>query len=122
MTRLYDTKIIKSSILFRNLGTDFSSWEDRNGISNTYWSGSRNASDTGCQCFMDGTCAKSAKFEPICNCDTVGVNLIDLGVLTDKESLPVKSLSYGGALTQISSIKYLLGPLVCTGKVRVSWV
>ena len=59
-------------------------------------------------------------FEPICNCDTVGVNLVDVGVLTDKEALPVIYLSYGGALTQISSIKYTLGPLVCSGKARVS--
>ena len=68
---------------------------------------------------MDGTCAKSAMFEPICNCDTVGVNLVDVGVLTDKEALPVTSLNYGGALTQISSIKYTLGPLVCSGKARM---
>ena len=87
---------------------------------NTYWSGARDASDTGCQCSLDGTCAKSAIFEPICNCDTVGVGLIDDGILTDKTALPVKSVKYGGAITQISSIKYILGSLVCSGKARVS--
>ena len=98
----------------------FSSWEDRNGAVNTYWSGARNASDTGCQCSLDGTCVKSAIFEPICNCDTFGADLVDDGILTHKESLPVTSLKYGGAITQISSIKYILGSLVCSGKARVS--
>lgn len=98
----------------------FSSWEGRNGVVNTYWSGARNASDTGCQCSQDGTCAKSAMFEPICNCDTVGAELVDVGILTDKESLPVKSLQYGGAMTQFSSIKYILGSLTCSGKAKVS--
>ena len=97
----------------------FSSWQDRNGVVNTYWSGARNASDTGCQCSIDGTCAKSAMFEPICNCDTIGANLIDEGTFTDKNSLPVKSLQYGGSFTSSSSIKYILGPLVCSGKARV---
>ena len=98
----------------------FSSWEDRNGVVNTYWSGARNSSDTGCQCSLDGTCAKATMFQPICNCDTLGPGLIDDGIFTDKDSLPVKSLKYGGALTQISSVKYILGPLVCGGKARVS--
>ena len=45
--------------------------------------------------------------------------MIDVGELTDKDILPVKSLKYGGALTQISSVKYILSPLVCSGKARV---
>ena len=97
----------------------FSSWEDRNGVANTYWSGARNASDTGCQCSLDGTCAEVPNAQPVCNCDTFGPSLIDDGILTDKDSLPVKSLKYGGAITQISSVKYILGPLVCGGKARV---
>ena len=58
-------------------------------------------------------------FEPICNCDTVGANLVDDGNLTDKDSLPVKSLKYGASVTPYSSVKYVLGPLVCSGKGRV---
>ena len=87
---------------------------------NTYWSGARNASDTGCQCSLDGTCAKAPNAQPVCNCDTIGAGLVDDGILTDKESLPVKSLKYGGAITRISSINYILGSLVCSGKARVS--
>ena len=99
--------------------TTFSSWIDRNGIINHYWSGSRKASETGCQCSIDGTCAKAPNAEPICNCDTIGSDLIDKGILTDKKSLPVKSLRYGGAITKFSTIRYILGPLVCSGKVKV---
>ena len=87
---------------------------------NTYWSGARNASDTGCQCSLDGTCAKATNAHPVCNCDTIGAGLIDDGIFTDKTALPVKSLKYGGAITQFSSIKYLLGSLVCSGKAGVS--
>ena len=104
----------------KNHPTGYSSWEDRNGVINNYWSGSRNASDTGCQCSLDGTCAKTRNIDPVCNCDTFGANLVDDGNLTDKDSLPVKSLKYGASVTPYSNIKYILGPLVCSGKGRVS--
>ena len=99
----------------------FSSWEDRHGNANTYWSGARNSSDTGCQCSLDGICAKAPNGNTLCNCDTIGGGLVDEGNLTDKEALPVKSLKYGGAMLKISSIEYILGPLVCGGKARVSF-
>ena len=99
--------------------TTFSSWIDRNGIINHYWSGSRKASETGCQCSIDGTCAKAANGEVLCNCDTMRADQVDNGIFTDKNSLPVKSLSYGGAYTRISNVRYILGPLVCSGKGRV---
>ena len=100
--------------------TDYSSWEGRHGVINTYWSGNRNASDTGCQCSIDGNCKKTQSTDPICNCDTIGTDLIDDGILTNKDTLPVKSLRYGGSLTPYSTIRYFLGPLVCRGKARVS--
>ena len=84
---------------------------------NSYWSGARNASDIGCQCSLDGNCETTPWVEVNCNCDSLGADLIDDGVLTDKEVLPVKSLKYGGAKTGFSSIKYILGPLICSGKV-----
>merc|ERR1712131_268793 len=40
-----------------------------------------------------------------------------MGILTDKNSLPVKSLSYGGAY-EYSRLKYILGPLICNGKAK----
>ena len=97
--------------------TKYSSWISRNGVVNTYWSGTRNPSDTGCQCSIDGNCVEDS----ICNCDSMRPNQIDDGILTDKSSLPVKSLRYGGSYASISSVKYVLGPLVCTGKERV-WI
>ena len=54
----------------------------------------------------------------ICNCDSRDINVIDDGILSDKDSLPVMSLRYGGAFTRISSIKYILGPFVCSGKAQ----
>ena len=104
------------SVLSKQPLWGYSSWEDRNGIINNYWSGSQNASDTGCQCSFDENCSKTPNIDPVCNCDSLGVGLIDDGNLTDKDALPVKVLKYGGAVTPFSKIKYILGPLVCSGK------
>ena len=86
---------------------------------NTYWSGARNASETGCQCYSDGNCAEALNGDSVCNCDLMRADLVDEGILTDKNALPVKSLRYGGAYTRISSVAYVLGPLACSGKARV---
>ena len=96
----------------------FSSWTGRDGIVRRYWSGDGNSADTGCQCGIDGTCTTIAYLDLICNCDSRNANVIDDGILSDKHSLPVMSLRYGGAFTRISSIKYILGPLVCSGKAQ----
>ena len=40
---------------------------------------------------------------------------IDEGELTSKEALPVMKLSYGGAFSRHSSIKYTVEPLICSG-------
>lgn len=111
------TQSIKHTCTVNSL-TTFSSWIDRNGVRNNYWSGARNASETGCQCSIDDTCVK-APSQTVCNCDSMRANLIDEGTLTDKNALPVKSLRYGGAYTKFSKIEYILGPLVCSGKARV---
>ena len=99
--------------------TTFSSWIDRNGVTNHYWSGARNASEIGCQCSIDGTCVKASNGQTVCNCDSMTADLVDDGILTDKNALPVKTLRYGGAQTKFSNIKYILGPLVCSGKARM---
>ena len=62
---------------------------------------------------------KTPNTGPVCNCDSIGANLVDEGNLTDKDTLPVKALKYGGSVTPYSRIKYILGPLVCSGKERV---
>ena len=109
-----------STIIYETLVKGLSSWKDRNGVINTYWSGIKGSSQTGCQCSQDGTCIETPNAKPVCNCDTFGMNLIDDGILFDKTALPVKSLNYGGSITPFSSIKYTLGPLVCRGKAGIS--
>ena len=111
------TQSIKHTCTVNSL-TTFSSWIDRNGVTNNYWSGARNASETGCQCSLDDTCVK-APSQTVCNCDSMRADVVDVGILTDKNALPVKTLRYGGAYTRISSVKYILDPLVCSGK---AWV
>ena len=44
---------------------------------------------------------------------------VDEGYLSQKEALPVMELSYGGSFSPISSIQYILGPLVCTGRFKI---
>ena len=112
------TQSIKHTCTVNSL-TTFSSWIDRNGVTNDYWSGAKNASETGCQCSIDDICFKAPNAQPVCNCDSMRADVVDEGTLTDKNALPVKSLKYGGAYTKFSTIKYVLGPLVCNGKARV---
>ena len=99
--------------------TNYSSWINRNGVINTYWSGAKDPSETGCQCSINGTCTEALNKNSVCNCDLMRDGLVDEGILTDKKALPVKSLRYGGAYTKISSVNYILGPLICNGKARV---
>ena len=73
---------------------------------------------SGCQCSIDGNCNRPPHLfhDPICNCDTMYPGSEDDGDLTAKERLPVMKLSYGGSFSPHSSIKYILGPLICSGK------
>ena len=79
---------------------------------------SRDYFNEGCQCGLDGNCNKPTYLnsDPICNCDTMLPIAIDEGYLSQKETLPVMKLSYGGSYSQHSSIQYILGPLICTGR------
>ena len=66
---------------------------------------------------MDLTCADRNKF---CNCDKDGaVNLVDEGLLTDKDSLPVTQLRFGDRADSSSSSSYELGKLRCRGNGKV---
>ena len=96
--------------------TTFSSWVGRDGIIRKYWSGNGNGYDVGCQCAFDGTCVRTTNLDYICNCDSRNKNVIDNGILSDKKSLPVMSLRYGGSVTEVSKIQYVLGPFICSGK------
>ena len=67
---------------------------------------------------MDGNCSKAPHLnsDPVCNCDTMFSKAMDQGYLSKKDALPVMKLSYGGSYSQLSSIQYILGPLVCRGE------
>jgi len=95
----------------------FSWWEDRNRNNISYWDGSFDQSATGCSCFLseDG-CQSRTDEENICNCDSFGQGVEDRGVLTNKNQLPVKSLSYGDDVGTLSFIRFKLGFLECSGK------
>jgi len=97
--------------------TGFGWWEDRNGAKVTYWNGDRPATDIGCQCQDDSSCANSnADMVTLCNCDSRAESMIDSGVITSKSQLPITKLLYGDSEKRYSYIKYSLGPLICSGK------
>ena len=68
----------------------------------------------GCQCALSETC-KIFQKPTICNCDAKGMNLTDVGILSS-ELLPVYGLRYGGFYTPFSSVRFNIGPLICSGK------
>ena len=70
--------------------------------------------ENGCQCALSATC-KTFDRPTLCNCDARGFNSTDEGILTS-ENLPVYGIGLGGSYTPYSSIKFSIGPLVCTGK------
>ena len=111
------TQSIKHTCTVNSL-TSFASWVGRDGIVRKYWSGNGHDHDTGCQCSVDRNCERISNLKLICNCDSRGVNVIDDGILSDKMSLPVMSLRYGGSVTGVSKIQYVLGPLLCSGKAQ----
>ena len=86
----------------------------------------RDYPNEGCQCSLDGNCNRPPYLnsDPICNCDTMFPRAIDEGYLSQKETLPVMKLSYGGSYSQHSSIQYILGPLICTGRfdMKIGWL
>ena len=70
--------------------------------------------ELGCQCSLSATC-KTFDRPTLCNCDARGFNAIDEGILSS-ENLPVYEIRLGGSYSPYSSVKFNVGPLVCTGK------
>ena len=52
----------------------------------------------------------------LCNCDDLGENNVDEGLLSNKDQLPVTQLNYGDSESRYSWIFYSLGSLRCSGK------
>jgi len=96
----------------------YSWWNDQDGSAKYFWAGANSKNNHTCQCGIDGNCV-----EPVmkCNCDsTAPEQLADVGVISDKEILPVTGLNFGRTQRQYSSGVHTLGRLECTGQVAVT--
>uniref|UniRef100_A0A672IGP5 Contactin associated protein like 3 n=1 Tax=Salarias fasciatus TaxID=181472 RepID=A0A672IGP5_SALFA len=78
----------------------------------TFWGGADPGSQR-CGCSVEGNCVDQRHH---CNCDADRPEwLTDSGLLTHKETLPVRSLVLGDAQRPGSESAYRVGPLLCHG-------
>uniref|UniRef100_A0A3Q0QTJ7 Contactin associated protein like 3 n=1 Tax=Amphilophus citrinellus TaxID=61819 RepID=A0A3Q0QTJ7_AMPCI len=78
----------------------------------TYWGGAQPGSQQ-CACGLQGDCVDLQHY---CNCDADRMEWTeDSGLLTHKESLPVRSLVLGDIQRPGSEAAYRVGPLQCHG-------
>uniref|UniRef100_A0A3P8TT37 Contactin associated protein like 3 n=1 Tax=Amphiprion percula TaxID=161767 RepID=A0A3P8TT37_AMPPE len=77
----------------------------------TYWGGAHPGSQQ-CSCGLQGDCVDPQHY---CNCDADRMETEDSGLLTHKESLPVRSLVLGDVQRPGSEAAYRVGPLRCRG-------
>ncbi|XP_046456495.1 uncharacterized protein LOC124203731 [Daphnia pulex] len=99
-------------------GVAYSWWNDREENPQYFWAGSNTDGVHTCQCGIDGNCVDLAVK---CNCDTISpLQLVDDGVITDKNVLPVTRLNFGRTQLETSSGVHTLGRLVCTGLVTLT--
>uniref|UniRef100_A0A3P9DCR7 Contactin-associated protein-like 4 n=1 Tax=Maylandia zebra TaxID=106582 RepID=A0A3P9DCR7_9CICH len=77
----------------------------------TYWGGAQPGSQQ-CACGLQGDCVDLQHY---CNCDADRMETEDSGLLTHKESLPVRSLVLGDIQRPGSEAVYRVGPLQCHG-------
>ena len=116
-------------------GQQVSWWDDRHGNPQYFWSG-KHTNDHTCDCGIHGTCISGSTKK--CNCDSLlsdshsdhgnfthmiknisDLNLqffqLFLGIVTDKEVLPIKRLHFGH--TSTGSGGHTLGRLECSGEI-----
>ncbi|KAE8290556.1 Contactin-associated protein-like 4 Cell recognition molecule Caspr4 Precursor [Larimichthys crocea] len=104
----------KSRLLNTPEGSPFSWWLGGPGPGRvqTYWGGSQPGSQQ-CACGLQGDCVDPQHY---CNCDADRMEWAeDSGLLTHKESLPVRSLVLGDIQRPGSEAAYRVGPLRCHG-------
>ncbi|XP_053293873.1 contactin-associated protein-like 4 [Pleuronectes platessa] len=104
----------KSRLLNTPEGSPFSWWlgGPGSGRVQTYWGGAQPGSRQ-CACGLQGDCVDPQHY---CNCDADGLEWAeDSGLLTHKESLPVRSLVLGDLQRPGSEAAYRVGPLRCKG-------
>ncbi|CAK6974784.1 contactin-associated protein-like 4 [Scomber scombrus] len=104
----------KSRLLNTPEGSPFSWWLGGPGpgrIQN-YWGGAQPSSQQ-CACGLQGDCVDPQHY---CNCDADRLEWTeDSGLLTHKESLPIRSLVLGDIQRPGSEATYRVGPLRCHG-------
>uniref|UniRef100_A0AAQ5ZNE9 Contactin associated protein like 3 n=1 Tax=Amphiprion ocellaris TaxID=80972 RepID=A0AAQ5ZNE9_AMPOC len=104
----------KSRLLNTLEGSPFSWWlgGPGSGRIQTYWGGAHPGSQQ-CSCGLQGDCVDQQHY---CNCDADRMEWTeDSGLLTHKESLPVRSLVLGDIQRPGSEAAYRVGPLRCHG-------
>ncbi|CAG5896362.1 unnamed protein product [Menidia menidia] len=104
----------KSRLLNTPEGSPFSWWlgGPSPGRVQTYWGGAHPGSRQ-CACGLRGDCVDPQHY---CNCDADRLEWTeDSGLLTHKESLPVRSLVLGDVKRAGSEAAYRVGPLRCHG-------
>ncbi|KAM7400115.1 hypothetical protein PAMA_004694 [Pampus argenteus] len=104
----------KSRLLNTPEGSPFSWWFGGPGPGRlqTYWGGAHPGSQQ-CACGLQGDCVDPQHY---CNCDADRMEWTeDSGLLTHKESLPIRSLVLGDIQRPGSEAAYMVGPLRCHG-------
>ncbi|XP_019957931.2 contactin-associated protein-like 4 isoform X1 [Paralichthys olivaceus] len=104
----------KSRLLNTPEGSPFSWWlgGPGSGLLQAYWGGAQPGSQQ-CACGLQGDCVDPQHY---CNCDADRLEWAeDSGLITHKESLPVRSLALGDIQRAGSEAAYRVGPLRCQG-------
>ncbi|XP_054599173.1 contactin-associated protein-like 4 isoform X1 [Nothobranchius furzeri] len=104
----------KSRLHNTSEGSPFSWWlgGPGSGRVHTHWGGAHPDSQQ-CSCGLQGDCVDPQLF---CNCDADGTEWSeDSGLLTHKESLPVRALVLGDVQRPGSEAAYRVGPVHCYG-------
>merc|ERR1712037_793422 len=95
---------------------DYAFWEDRQGETNVYYTGSNYGTHV-CDCHYEAEgCIEEETKHNTCNCDAnLPIPSTDTGTITNMTALPVMKLFFGGLNFELQSAAYQLGRLKCYG-------
>jgi len=101
---------------FDNEDVNFAYWEDSQGETNIYYTGS-NYGHHVCDChFTDEGCLEEETLQTSCNCDAnLPIPATDTGTITNMTALPIMKLFFGGLTYELQSGAFQLGRLKCYG-------
>ena len=100
----------------RDEGIDYAFWKGRDNSTNVYFTGK--ASEHACDChFTQEGCVEQDVKHSTCNCDAnIPLPLTDTGVITNKNALPMLSISFGGLYYNAQRGVFRIGRLSCRGE------